>query len=74
MKESIRACLKNNFPQIDFTDDTRNLEDEIDSLTIVEMISCLTEEFEVEIPYDEITPDNFENLNAIVELVERIKG
>lgn len=74
MREEILSLLNEAFPQIDFTESNTMVEDEIlDSLTIVEMISCLSMEFEVHIPYEEIIPDNFNSLDSIVSLVERLK-
>ena len=74
MHTEIKEYLVERFPQIDFSDSKRELVDEVDSLTMVEMIACLSEKYEVEFPYDEITPENFATLDAIIDLVERIKN
>ena len=74
MREEVLALLEEAFPQIDFTVSETMVEDDIlDSLAIVEMISCLSMEFELAIPYEEIVPENFNSLEAIVNLVERLK-
>ncbi len=41
----------------------------IDSLGILDMVHFLEEEFSLVISDDELQPDNFESLNAVVEFV-----
>ena len=45
----------------------------IDSLDIITFISEITENFDVDIPYDEITPENFNSVEAMWALIERLK-
>lgn len=74
MEKEILALLEEAFPTINFTT-SEELVDEgiLDSLTLVEMISCLSMEFDVMIPYDEITPENFNSVAALATMVERLK-
>lgn len=46
----------------------------IDSLGILDMVHFLEQEFSVVISDDELQPDNFESLNAVVEFVQRKLG
>ncbi len=74
MEKEILELLTEAFPQIDFTESEQMVEDGIlDSLTIVELVSCLSMEFDVDITYDEIVPENFNSLSAIVQMVEKLK-
>ena len=75
MEKEILALLEEAFPTINFTT-SEELVDEgiLDSLTLVEMISCLSMEFDVMIPYDEITPENFNSVAALATMVERLKN
>lgn len=74
MEKEILALLEEAFPTIDFTA-SEELVDEgiLDSLTLVELISCLSMEFGIMIPYEEITPENFNSVSAIADMVARLK-
>ena len=74
MEKEVLALLEEAFPTIDFTA-SEELVDEgiLDSLTLVEMMSCLSMEFGIVIPYEEITPENFNSVAALAEMVERLK-
>ena len=45
----------------------------LDSLTILSLVSELEEEFDIEIPTIEIIPNNFNPIEKINELVEKLK-
>ena len=40
-------------------------------MVLVEIATGLMEEFDIEIPYEEIIPDNFNSIDAMVRLVEK---
>lgn len=66
------ALLKDVLPQIDFTGDALVDSGALDSLSLVTAIGELSMEFDITVPYEEITPANFNSLDAIVGLVERL--
>jgi len=71
MRERILKICKGVDASIDFTSH-RLVEDElVDSITLVEIVSSLMLELGIEIPYEEITPENFNSIDAITELVEK---
>ena len=74
MEKEILELLSEAFPQVDFTS-SEELVDEgvLDSLTIVELVSCLTMEYDIVISYDEIIPENFNSIAAIAKMVEKLK-
>jgi acyl carrier protein len=43
----------------------------IDSLGIMTLLAFLEEKFSIQVPGDELVPDNFASISAITELVER---
>ena len=43
----------------------------IDSVTLVEIATELMDEFNIDIPYEEITPENFNSVDAMTSLVEK---
>ena len=72
MEEKVLALLSEEYPEIDFTSSEELVDDGIlDSLTIVGVIAALSDEFDVELPYEEIIPENFNSIDAIAELIER---
>ncbi|MDD6036169.1 MAG: acyl carrier protein [Lachnospiraceae bacterium] len=74
MEKKVLELLSDAFPTIDFTASEELVDDGIlDSLTLVEIISCLSMEFEIMIPYEEIIPDNFNSVVAIARMIEKLK-
>ncbi len=72
MREKINDLLKQNYPQIDFESSEELVDDGIlDSMTLVGIISALSMEFGVMLPYEEIIPENFNSLDAMAELIEK---
>ena len=75
MKEKMLAVLEEEYPNIDFTASDKLVDDGIiDSLTITGIISLLTLEFGVSIPYEEIVEKNFNSIDGLVAMVERLQG
>lgn len=73
MRERIKAVLESNFPDIDFESSDELVDDSVlDSLTIVGIISTLSMEFGVLLPYEEIIAENFNSLDAMAALMERL--
>ena len=74
-QEKVLAILNEVKP----TRDLSNVEDIIeggylDSVELMNLISLLSEGFDVEIGVDEIAPENFNSVAAMVAMVERLKG
>lgn len=73
MKEQLLALLKENFSEIDFTESNALVDDGIlESLVLVEIISTISLELGILIPYEEIIPQNFNSLDAMAALLERL--
>jgi acyl carrier protein len=72
MREKILDILAENYPEIDFESSDELVDDgTLDSLTVVGIISVLSAEFDVELPYEEIVPENFNSVDAMAELFEK---
>lgn len=71
MKEKILEICKEANDSVDFTQ--TNLVDGklIDSITLVMIATNIMDEFDIEIPYEEITPENFNSVEAMESLVQR---
>lgn len=74
MKEQLLKKLEEEFPDIDFTTSDALVEEEIlDSITLVSLVAALSMEFEINIPYEEITAENFNSIDAMLELIISLK-
>ena len=71
MREKILEICEYVDDTVDFT--AENLVDDkiLDSITLVEIISEIAEVFDIEIPYEEIIPENFNSVDAMTRLVEK---
>ena len=71
MKKQIIEILSEICPGIDFETETALIDDGlIDSLDIVAVVTELMEAFDVELGVDDLTPENFNSVAAIEELIE----
>lgn len=74
MREQVLEVLREEYPEIDFTASDALVNDGIlDSLTITGMIAALSMEFDITIPFDEITEENFNSIDSLTRMVERLK-
>ena len=75
MKERILEILAEALPQIDFTASNSLVDDGIlDSLSIVTLVSELSLEYGVIFDLEELTPENLNSIDAIVETVKNLQG
>ena len=62
-------------PDIDFAQETALMDDGIlDSFDVVSIISELNDEFSIAIRVNELTPTNFNSVNAMMKMVERLQN
>lgn len=74
MEEQVLKVLQEEYPEIDFTTSDTMVDDGIlDSLTITGIIGALSLEFSIQIPYEEITEENFNSLSAMAALVDKLQ-
>lgn len=75
MKERILEILAEALPQIDFTASNALVDDGIlDSLSIVTLVSELSQEFGVVFDLEELAPEHLNSIDAITETVTRLKN
>lgn len=71
-RQKILDALTEVRDDVDFENETALVDDGvIDSLDLTQMIAALDDAFDIHIPSGEIEPENFNNLDAILELVHR---
>jgi D-alanine--poly(phosphoribitol) ligase subunit 2 len=75
MKERILEIISGIRPDIDFENETELMDGGLlDSFDIVSIISDLNDEFDISIRITELKAENFNTLDAMVKLVEKLKG
>ena len=75
MENKLLELLKAEFSDIDFETSAALIDEGIlESIRLVELISLISVEFGVMIPYDEIVPENFNSIGAMAAMIERLQG
>ena len=75
MKDKILEIVGQVRPDIDFATEQTLIDSGIlDSFDIVSIISDLNDEFDISIRITELKPENFNSVDAILALVERLKA
>ncbi len=71
--ETLLNILNVLHPDVDF-EAIDDLYDEgvLDSLDMVRLVTEIGMEFDVQIPAEELIPENFQNVNTIMALIERL--
>ena len=71
--EKLIEILQALKPDVNFTKDTRLVDDKIfDSLGMISLVAELSDEFDVEISPMDIVPENFETVETLYEMIERL--
>ncbi len=74
MRERILEILSDTRSDVDFENETLLIDDGIlDSFDIIQIVSDLNEEFDIDITADELEPENFNSLDAIIALVQSLE-
>jgi len=74
VKEQVIAILKEIKPTKDMESLTDIIEGGyLDSFELMSLIAQLNETFDIEVDVDEIVPENFNSVDAITAMVERLR-
>lgn len=72
--ETLLEILEDLIPGVELEGRTDLVESgDLDSMTILNLISDISDEFEVTIPVSEVIPENFESPEAIMSLIEKLQ-
>ncbi|MCD7886676.1 MAG: phosphopantetheine-binding protein [Clostridiales bacterium] len=75
MKEQILQILGEIRPDVEFEKETALMEDGvIDSFDIIQIVSELNDNFDVNISVDELLPENFDSVDAMVALITKLQS
>lgn len=73
--EKLLQILKTIRPDVDFNNEKALIDDGIlDSFDVVSIISELDDEFDVQIKINELDPDNFNSIDSIWSLVQKLQN
>ncbi len=73
MREKVMQVLQSECPDVDFFASDELVSDGIlDSLTLTTIIAAFTMEFGITIPYEEIIEANFNSVDAMAAMVEKL--
>lgn len=75
MRERVLAILKGVKKGVDFENNEKKLIDDgiLDSFDIISIATDLSDEFDVDISAYELEPENFNTVDAIVELIKSLQ-
>ena len=71
MKEKLLNILAEACPEVDFVNETALIDDGLlESLDIVMIVTEIMQEFGVELTVDDLLPENFNSVDALLALLE----
>lgn len=74
MKDELMEILTEIRPDVDFENETSLIDDGIlDSMDIVSLVGELDDTFDVTVGVENLLPENFNSVDAMVKLIERLQ-
>ena len=75
MREQVLEILKGVRADVDFENEKKLIDDEIlDSFDIISIVSELNFAFGIEIDVEDLEPVNFNSVEGMIELIERLQN
>ncbi|WP_244834533.1 acyl carrier protein [Clostridium sp. BJN0001] len=72
--EELIELLEEIRDDVDFENCKTLIEDEIlESFDIIQIVNAIDENYDIEIPANEIMPENFNSADAMLKMIERLK-
>ncbi len=73
--DELLGILKGICPKVDFVNEKKLIDDGIlDSFDIISIVNELNEHYDIEIDVDDLEPDNFNTVEAMLELIEKLRN
>ena len=74
MKDELMEILTEIRPDVDFENETSLIDDGIlDSMDIVSLVGELDDAFDVTVGVENLLPENFNSVDAMLKLIERLQ-
>ncbi len=75
MREQLLALLEEIRPDVEFEKEKKLIDESIlDSFDIISIVQEMNDTFDVEIDVDDLEPDNFNTVDAMIELIEKLQA
>ncbi len=72
--EKILEILKGIRPDVDFVNEKKLIDDQIlDSFDIISIVGELNDAYDIEIDVEELEPENFNTVEAMLKLVKKLQ-
>ena len=72
--DKLLEILNSLRPGVDFTSQTKIVDDGIlDSMTIARLIGLLEDEYDIEFEVTDLVPENFNSVEAMMKMIERLE-
>ena len=73
--DELLSILKDICPKVDFVNEKKLIDDgKLDSLDIISIVNELNEHYDIEIDVDDLEPENFNTVEAMLELIEKLRN
>ena len=73
--EKMMEILKGIRPDVDFANEKKLIDDGVlDSFDIISIVSEFCDAFDVEIDVEDLEPENFNTVDAMLELINRLRA
>lgn len=73
--EKLLAILRDIDPDIDYENEEHLIDDGLlDSMQVLELVSTLEDEFDIEVTPTELVPANFNSADSMWKMIERLQG
>ena len=75
MKEKLLALLQEIRPDVDFEKEKKLIDGGVlDSFDIISVVQEMNEAFDIEIDVEELEPHNFNTIEAMMELIQKLQA
>ncbi len=73
--DELKQILEEIRPDIDFEKETKLIEDGVlDSFDIISIVGELNLHYDIEINVEDLLPENFNSMEAMMELIEKLQN
>ena len=73
--DELLTLLKGICPKVDFVNEKKLIDDgKLDSFDIISIVNELNEHYDIEFDVDDLEPENFNTVEAMLELIEKLRN
>ena len=73
--DELLTLLNGICPKVDFVNEKKLIDDgKLDSFDIISIVNELNEHYDIEIDVDDLEPENFNTVEAMLELIEKLRN